>query len=509
MGEAKIRSKESIIRQIDPMTVDTPGGRIHVQWDTEASATPNGQLAYVAEFLHTAGLYEAWVEDCPLHYTSPNAPSKYDVLGTLMLSILAGHNRYAHITALRGDGVSPGLLKMNKIISEDSMRRGLGRIDPASGEVWLKTHLLRSVSVALNTPWILDIDTTIKTLFGKQQGAEIGYNPHKPGRPSHALHTYWVGNLRLVLDVVVSPGNQSNSSWTQPGLSALLDSLDPSQYPAMVRGDCGFGNDPFIVDLETRGQQYLFKMRQTKGVQKLLQRQFQREDWTQPGVADQGWSAIEDTVKLSGWDHSRRVVILRRPVKQELALTRKMKNQLELLLTDEAIQAYEYAVLVTNTQYDVQVIAQLYRDRADCENGFDELKNQWGWGGFTTQDIERCQTSARSVALVYNWWSWYCRAAKPDARMEAITSRPLLLAGVGRVVQHSGQTTLYLTAMHASAHHLMVLIANIRAALAHVKAIAEQLPKIDRWHALLNHIICKITRRPPAIYGQIFILLTG
>jgi len=70
-------------------------------------------------------------------------------------------------------------------------------------------------------------------------------------------------------------------------------------------------------------------------------------------------------------------------------------------------------------------IAQLYRDRADCENGFDELKNQWGWGGFTTQDIERCQTSARSVALVYNWWSWYCRAAKPDARMEAITSRPL------------------------------------------------------------------------------------
>jgi len=52
-------------------------------------------------------------------------------------------------------------------------------------------------------------------------------------------------------------------------------------------------------------------------------------------------------------------------------------------------------VLVTNANYDLQAIAQLYRDRADCENGFDELKNQWGWGGFSTQDIERCQTSAR------------------------------------------------------------------------------------------------------------------
>ena len=509
MGEAKRRAKQALVKCMEPMVVDTPGGRIHVQWDTESSATPNGQLTYFAEFLHTAGIYEAWVQDCPLYYSSPNAPTKYDVLGTLLLSILAGHNRYAHITALRCDGVSPDVLKMKKIISEDAMRRGLGRIESAVGETWLKAHLLRSVSTALNTPWILDIDTTIKTLFGKQQGAEVGYNPHKPGCPSHALHTYWVGNLRLVLDVVVSSGKQSHSPYTQPGLIALLDSLKPAQYPAMVRGDCGFGNDPFIKELESRNQRYLFKLRQTKGVQKLLQKQFQRKDWTESGIADQGWSAVEDTVKLSSWDCARRVVILRRPVKQELALTRRIKKQMELLLTDEAIQAYEYAVLVTNTEYDLHSIAQLYRDRADCENGFDELKNQWGWGGFTTQDIERCQTSARSVALVYNWWSWYCRAAKPDARMEAITSRPLLLAGVGRAVKHAGQTTLYLTAMHAASRHLITLIANIRETLAHVKALAEQLPKVDRWHALLDHIVAKITHRPPPIYHRIFTLEAG
>jgi len=58
----------------------------------------------------------------------------------------------------------------------------------------------------------IGIDTTIKTLFGSQQGAEVGYNPHKPTRPSHALHTYWVGNLRLVLAVVISPAKQSGAS---------------------------------------------------------------------------------------------------------------------------------------------------------------------------------------------------------------------------------------------------------------------------------------------------------
>ena len=505
MGEAKKRA----IMAVKPMVVDTPGGRIHVHWDTEASATPNGQLAFFAEFLHTAGLYEAWVQDCPLIYTSPNAPTKYDVLGTLLLSILAGHKRYAHITALRSDGVSPEVLKMRKIISEDAMRRGLARMDAPASEAWLKPHLMRSVSAALNTPWILDIDTTIKTLFGSQQGAEVGYNPHKPGRPSHALHTYWVGNLRLVLDVVISPGKQSCASYAQPGLTALLDGFAPGQRPALVRGDCGFGNDPFIVELDARQQPYLFKLRQAKGILNRLQRQFKREDWTLPKSNDQGWSAVEDTVKLSGWNHARRVVILRRAVKQDIALTRRVENQLRLWLKDEATQAYEYAVLVTNAAYDLQTIAQLYRDRADCENGFDELKNQWGWGGFSTQDIARCQTSARAVALVYNWWSWYCRAAKPNARMEAITSRPLLLAGVGRAVKHAGQYTLYLTAMHAAGKTLIALVTNIRLALSHVKAVAEQLPSVDRWHVLLNYIVSKITRRPMPIYAQMCTLESG
>jgi hypothetical protein len=509
MGEAKARSKSAVIAGIEPLIVDTPGGRIHVQWDQTSSATPNGQLAFFAEFLETAGVYKSWVEDCPLSYTSPNAPSKYDVLGTLLLSILSGHNRYAHITALRTDRVSPDVLNMKKIISEDAMRRGLGRIETATGGAWCKTHLMRSVSAALNTPWILDIDTTIKVLYGNQQGAEIGYNPHKPGRPSHALHTYWVGNLRLVLDVVVSPGKQANSSHTLPGLTAVLDGLEADQRPALVRGDCGFGNEPFIAELETRDQPYLFKLRQTKGIKRLLQRQFEREDWTLPGAADQGWSAVEDTVKLGGWVRARRVVILRRPIKQEVVLTREEENQLEIWLKDETTKAYEYAVLVTNTAYDVQAIAQLYRDRADCENGFDELKNQWGWGGFSTKDIERCQTSARAVALIYNWWSWYCRAAKPNARMEAITSRPLLLAGVGRAVKHAGQTTLYLTAMHAASQHLIALISNIRQALAHVKASAEQLPSRDCWHVLLNYIVAKITKRPPKIYDQLFAIGVG
>ena len=161
------------------------------------------------------------------------------------------------------------------------------------------------------------------------------------------------------------------------------------------------------------------------------------------------------------------------------------------------MRLWEYAVLVTNTDYELQAIGQLYRDRADCENGFDEMKNQWGWGGYTTRDIERCNLSARAVALVYNWWSWYVRLAHPKARLEAVTSRPLLLSGVARLTQHAGQSRLVVTLMHGAAEQIKAMIANVRKGLDVVLANAPQLTKPERWAALVRYIIEKIVGLKP------------
>jgi hypothetical protein len=98
-------------------TVDTFGGTIHVRRDETAAVTPFGQSAFFVEFLKTAGLWEARVKDCPVTYQSPNAPRKAEVLGSILLSVPAGHRRYAHITALRFHGVNPQLLGMTKSVA--------------------------------------------------------------------------------------------------------------------------------------------------------------------------------------------------------------------------------------------------------------------------------------------------------------------------------------------------------------------------------------------------------
>src|SRR5271157_3568282 len=118
--------------------VDSFVGLVRVEWDHEASSTPLGQLPFFIDFLKTAGLFDAFVADCPLRYVSPNAPGKRDVLGTAMLSMLAGHRRYAHIAALRCDAVLPDLLGMKKIVSEDAVRRAFKAIDETEGAAWLR-----------------------------------------------------------------------------------------------------------------------------------------------------------------------------------------------------------------------------------------------------------------------------------------------------------------------------------------------------------------------------------
>ena len=93
--------------------------------------------------------------------------------------------------------------------------------------------------------------------------------------------------------------------------------------------------------------------------------------------------------------------------------------------------------------------------------------------------------------------------------MEAITSRPLLLAAVRRATHSGGQTTLYLTPLHGKANQLKVLIANIHAALQHVKAAAEQFKTVDRWATLLRDVSDRIAPTLPAFKPPPWLPPTG
>jgi hypothetical protein len=242
-----------------------------------------------------------------------------------------------------------------------------------------------------------------------------------------------------------------------------------------------------MAGLEARGIPYLFKLRASKLVKELILRVAQNNQWQ---FAGSGFDAQEANITLTGWKQSRRVVIVRKKVsKESLALSAENDaGQMEIHFADikSKMTAYEYSVLITSLPDDVMTIAQHYRDRADCENVFDEMKNQWGWAGFTTQDMKRCRLMAKIIALVYNWWSLFVRLAEPSYHLEAITSRPLLLHAVAKQTSHSGQTRVTITSTHGKRETVERLLARVVAFFEELKSAAEQLTGEQRWLRILS-----------------------
>lgn len=238
---------------LGPVHLETPGGTVFVEWDAQAPLTPIGQLVFFAPFLSLSGLFESLCAWCPVRLSSPNAPATRDVLGTLLLGILCGQWRYAHLSAVRFDPVNPPLLGMSKVVSEDSARRFLAAMDAEGSGRWLRGELRACYGALLCEPWVLDIDTTIKPIYGHQDGAKKGYNPSKPGRPSLAYHSYFIGRLRVCLDVEVESGEHAPAKYGHTGLWRILDELPPKDRPQFVRGIWRTGRRDLCASARSEG----------------------------------------------------------------------------------------------------------------------------------------------------------------------------------------------------------------------------------------------------------------
>lgn len=489
-----------------PRTVETLAGKAQVSWDFDAAVSRMGEVSYFSEFLKANGLFDSLLENCPLRYASNNAPKPRDVLGTFLLSVLAGHNRYAHISAIRAEQLAAETLGMGKVVSEDSVRSALAKLEEGPASSWLRGELDRCLEPMLSQRWILDVDTTVKTLYGKQQGARVGYNPHKPGRPSHAYHCFWVAGIRVFIGMKVLPGNESSGSYALEDLLEWIASQPEGNRPELVRGDCGFGSDAWMGSLESIGMKYLFRLRMSKKVKDLVAELESPALWEEAAPAweddGDGWSCLERPLQLSSWKSPRRAVVCRRvvgPGEGPLALSNGAGEQMALEVVDDRQVRFEYRVHVTNLDWPRSSIRPLYQDRADNENCYDELKNQWGWGGYNTRDLKRSRIAAQLVGLVYNWWSLFVKLVEQGDSREAITSRPLMLGSVARSSNRQRQRLVRLSPFHAEGRKYARKLNEASAFLCGLISTAEQLSCPQRWKRIVERTFEKIWVTPPSI----------
>lgn len=415
------------------LNLPTLGGKVSID-RTDEALTPYGGLAAWSAFIKHLGWIEKLAQECPLERTSPNAAPVREILHSFLLSALAEGRRFCHVRWLQDDAGVAAMMGIEQVRGEDALRRLVSQISQDQLRSWFRPTE-QELFACLPLKFIADWDSTVNTRYGHQEQAERGYNPHKKGRLSHHPLICVAAGSRLCLHMEWRPGDTVSATrwveameqlWNHPTIAARL---------WLNRGDIGFGQESIMAWHECQSQarpKYLFKLRLTRNVQRAIG----RVPWPMwEGCPTVGCQQIaETTVKLSGWSRERRIIIVRtlKPVTPS--------PQDEFWSTPED----EVAVYVTNLSQNEakpEQIAILYQKRADTENVFDELKNQWGFRGFCSQKAVVTEAAARLILLAYNLWTLLVRLFgwEPGKHTEAVRSRRQFLILAAQLVKSGRQ----------------------------------------------------------------------
>jgi hypothetical protein len=414
----------------------TAGGRVKLSV-TDDALTPYGGLVPWAAYTKHLGLIDKLAADCPVVRTSPNASPVYDVIQSFMLTALTDGRRFSHIERLREDPTIPELFGMESVVSDDSVRRFFKSVDPVLGAEWIARQA-KPMWGALPDPIVLDWDSTVQPKYGHQEGAKVGYNPGKPGRRSFHPLLGVIARTRLCPVYRFRSGDTVTATqWREAMEDAQRWLGDRKVW--LNRGDLGLGHDAVMSWHEEQSgrPKYLFKLKLTSKVRMALH-EVPEVQWQGPAKVG-AWQVAEGSLQLTGWRAARRVVFARC-----LQGTVPASNHGEFW----EFSKHEFAVYVTNLAVEEQnawQLMQLYRDRADTENVFDELKNQWGFSGFCAKARATTELAARLLLLTYNLWVLFVRFIVPHQHTEAKRGRRWFLLIAARLVQSGRQKEVQLS----------------------------------------------------------------
>jgi hypothetical protein len=388
-----------------------------------------------------------------------------------MLTALTDGRRFSHVARLREDPTIPELFGMEAVVGDDTVRRFFKSVDPVLGAEWIARQA-QPLWGALPAQTILDWDSTVQPKYGHQEGAERGYNPTKPGRRSFHPLLAVVARTRLCPAYRFRAGDTVTATqWAQTMEDAQRWLGD---HPVWLnRGDLGLGQESVMAWHEAQPERpkFLFKLKLTKGVRAGLHT-VPPERWQGPGQRG-AWQVAEGTLQLQGWTRARRVIFAR-------CLQGEMPGPECGEFWDQT--KHEFAVYVTNLgeDYNAWQIQQLYRDRADVENVFDELKNQWGFSGFCAKSRATTELAARLLLLVYNLWVLFVRFIVPHKHTEAKRGRRWFLLIAARLVQSGRQKEVQISIRGGWAEQLRDGYLRLH---DWIRTTAPQLKRVVPWSA--------------------------
>ena len=274
--------------------------------------------------------------------------------------------------------------------------------------------------------WV-DVDSTVKTVFGHQEGAAKGYNPQKRGALSYHPLMAFCCNTKEIMQAWYRTGSAYTSNGIVEFMKQLLAHL-PNRVRLVFRGDSGFFVGALLALLESLGHGYLIKVK-LRNLVGLLEKQ----TWT--SVAGQpGWEQCEFQHECSGWEKSRHFVAVRIEVEEKPSAQQKLLN----------IKRYEYFCYVTTEPLSPWAAHKKYGERATCETWIEEAKNQIGMGQIKTGEFLANAALFQCAVLAYNTIRWMALMSGNAElkRWEIQTVRVFLVRVAGKRLTGGRQPTI-------------------------------------------------------------------
>jgi len=374
-------------------------GQVQITFTSKQLTAWGGACSVVAKFLERIRFREWVLRHVPMEEHSPNAKGIYEKVLALLLTSLTGGTRFSHVTwwshGMEGLKACFGVVWLPQATSV--LTRFFGKFrqrhneELRSAAVGLAGQLIEAERIVEDT---LILDSTVCERYGTQQGARKGYNPKKPGRPSH--HPLKAG---LGSGYVVNLWNRRGDTHTAHQCVAFYEQtrrgLPLSMRIRWVLTDSGFGEEGFLEHLEGKDQRYIAALRLTAYVQQAIRA---IREWKE---LEAGLEVADLPVRLSTWKKARRLIVIR----QHVPTRPKATGKQPLLFRDlEEHRDYRYSVLVTNdTQMQPEDIWRIYRPRANEENCIKELKEGYGWHEFNVHSFWGTEAAMLLIGMVcYN-----------------------------------------------------------------------------------------------------------
>ena len=322
------------------------------------------------------------------------------MLLALVYPIVLGLDRIETAALLRSDGTFQYVTGLQSFPDPQTLRRFLLNAPTHLREQLHRTNdrlLQRFIHMPEHrSRLIFDLDSTVLTVFGHQEGAEIGYNPRYRGKRSYDPLLCLEANSSFLWDIELRHGDAGTWAGSEELLGCCFHSAPSDIRELRVRADAGFGYRPVLEMLEARPAQYAVVARMTPSLKREL-RGLRYE------AMNPRWEVADFEHRPHDWPQARRCIVARRKIEEA-----------ELQPTLFTLERYAYRAWHTTLPLTPAGVWHFYDGRAGMERRIREIREDFALPKIPTRAFAANALYLEVIRLAYNLVVAFQRTCLPQ-----------------------------------------------------------------------------------------------